>query len=140
VDSPSFNPVVGRRLHAARLERIVPDIAQQRTSVGTGCIPERSRRGVRVVHEQVRHHCIGTTRGVFERQVDDSGCQNPEENRSLDNQRVSEYDCDDDPHEERPHLISFAGLLFVGFNNLLTFPSRNCPDFWFVAVIGIVIY
>jgi len=118
----------------------VTHVAQQRTRVGTRRVLERGGRLVGVVDQQVRDHGVAAARAVAEGEVDDSGGQNPQQDVADGDQRVAQHDRDDDPHEERPHLVPLAGLLLVGLDDLFTLARRHRPHFRSVAVVGVVVH
>jgi len=53
--------------------------------------------------------------------------------------RVAEDDCDDDPHQDRAHLVALAGFLLVSVDDLFALPRRDGSDLRLVAVVRIVV-
>ena len=138
VDGARFDAVVTRRLHPTGLERVVPDVPEERTRVRTGRVLERRGLLVGVVHDEVRNHRVGRATRVPEREEDDPCREDAEQEASAD-ERVPEHDSDDDVHQELPHLVAFPGVFLVRLDYLIALPGGNRPDFRRVPVVGVVV-
>ncbi len=139
VDRARFDAVVARRLHAAGLEGVVADVTEQCAGVGTGRVLEGCDALIAVVDDHVGHHCIRATRGVAEDQPDDPCCENAKQDLSAYQKRIPDDDGNNDPHQNRSHLVALAGFFLVGVDDLFALSGGNGSDLRLVAVVGIVV-
>jgi len=139
VDGARLDAVVAGRLHPTGLERVVPNVAEQRAGVRAGRVAERRSLRVAVVHQQVRDHRVRPAVQVAEDEVDDPGGDDADEDLADDDERVAQHDGDDDPHQQRPHLVALARLLAVRVDDLVALAGGHRPDLRFVTVVRVVV-
>ncbi len=125
-----------RGFKSAALERVVPDITEQRTGVGAGPVNKRCNALGIVGDQQLGHHRFFPGSGVPE--CHEHECPGNKSHQQLHGDDGIPGDTQQQEHQERvPELDLFLCLSLVGGYDLLTPACCHGPDHRVIIVIRV---
>src|SRR6266508_611107 len=150
-----FDALMGRRLEAAALERVMLHVPEERARVAAGRVDERWGLVRSVAHEELGHHqVLLPVARVAARDVDDRRDQDAEQDVlrrfrvetgtwSPPVVRHDHAEADDEEHDRHDHrgllFASLHRLRLLRIDDLTALAGRHDADLRLVRVLGVVI-
>src|SRR6266700_1131670 len=155
VNRTGFDALVGGRLEAAALERVVLHVPEEGARVAAGRVDERRGLVRGVAHEELGHHqvLLAVSR-VAARDVDDCRDQDAEQDdlrrfrvetgrRSTPVVGHDHAEADDEEHDRHDHrgllFASLHRLRLLRIDDLTALTGRHDADLRLVRVLGVVV-
>ena len=155
MDRTGLDPLVGGRLEASALERVMLDVPEEGARVAAGCVDERRGLVGGVAHQEFGHHqVLLAVARVAARDVDDRRDEDAEQDdlrrfrveagtRGTPVVRHDDAEADDEEHDRHDHrgflLPSLHRLRLLSVDDLPALARRHDADFRLVRVLGVVI-